>query len=128
VIVADVTDASSFECSPMRMHKFSGYCVGSSRREFANTTSTAAAMIIDLAAASSAALAAVHPAAPSPMAGDSNTTHCAQDSIAAALGARESSANVHFARNRSVAMFTCSDAFRFERSKIAPAVKNLLSN
>ncbi|MEO8624480.1 MAG: hypothetical protein ABI625_25590 [bacterium] len=127
MIVADVIDASSFECSPMRMHKYSGYCVGSSRREFANTTSAAAAMIIDLAAASSATHAADYSAAPSPMAGDSPKTQRALDSSAASLGARDTSANVHFARNPSVAMFTCSEAFPLERSKRAPAVKNLLS-
>jgi hypothetical protein len=125
VIVADVTDASSFECSPMRMHKCSGYCVGSSRREFATTTSAAAA-IIDLAAASSAAHAAVHPAAPSPMTGDPHKTQLAQVACIAALGARETSAHVHFARHRTVAMPTGSQAFPSERSKIAPAVKNLL--
>ena len=52
----------------------SGYCVGSSRRELVRSTSAAAAAMLEIAAAPSAARAADHSAVTSPTFGDSATT------------------------------------------------------
>jgi uncharacterized protein YdbL (DUF1318 family) len=99
--------------------------VGSSRREFVNTTSAAAAAIADLAAASSAALAAVHSAASSPISGDANTTYFAPVAFAAPA-ADAAVADVHFARNRMTAMFARPRGFSARELEIAATVKNLL--
>lgn len=59
--------------------------MGSSRREFVNTTSAAAAAIADRVAASSAARAAVHSAASSPIDGDPHIQQFTQVSLDAAV-------------------------------------------
>ena len=67
------------------VHKYSGYCVGSSRSEFVDTPSPVAAAIADRAAAASAARAAVHSAASSPLAGDPHIQQFARASFDAAV-------------------------------------------
>jgi hypothetical protein len=56
----------------------SGFCVGSSRSEYASTPSASAAAIAEIAAAPTAARAADHSAAASPSFGDSATTQLTQ--------------------------------------------------
>ena len=91
------------------MHtKGRGYCVGSSRREFVRTTSVAAAAIAGLAAAPSAARAALlAPAPSSPLAGDDpDLRSLASVALDAARSAGASYADVRVSRNRSQSLFT----------------------
>ena len=84
-----------------------GYCVGSTRRQFVKTTSAAAAAIAGLAAVPSAARAAAHSALPlSPSLGDPDIKALAQVALDAARGAGATYADVRFAHNRTQLLFT----------------------
>jgi hypothetical protein len=69
-----------------RSQTSSGYCVGSSRRESFSTSSASAAAITKIASAPSAARAADHSAAASPIFGDSVGTELSRHNTRRALG------------------------------------------